>query len=250
MPSTQSTGGESTSSARPFVTTRWSVVLTAGEGATSEAQRAMSMLCESYWYPLYAFVRRQGYSSHDAQDLTQEFFARLLRSHLLAAADPKRGRFRSFLLASMKHFLAHEWEKAQALKRGGGRQFVPLNLDLGETRYCLEPADPVTADKLFERRWALTVLERVLNRLHQDYVANGQAILFEALRPALTGEGALPPYGELACRLDMNEGAIRVAVHRLRHSYGELLRNEIAHTVAKPEEIEEELQHLLTALSP
>jgi RNA polymerase sigma-70 factor (ECF subfamily) len=210
----------------------------------------MSALCQAYWYPLYAFVRRQGHSAADAQDLTQEFFARLLRSHYVAAADPKRGRFRSFLLASLKHFLAHEWEKARALKRGGGYEFVPLEADLGESRYCLEPADPLTPDKLFERRWALTVLERVLQRLQQDYEAGGQETLFEALRPALTGESALPPYGELSCRLDMNEGAIRVAVHRLRRRYGELLREEIAQTVGSPDEVETELQHLLAALSP
>lgn len=250
MLSTESTGGESASRAHPFVTTHWSVVLAAGQRETPEAQAAMSLLCQSYWYPLYAFVRRQGYSAHDAQDLTQEFFLRLLRSHHLSAADPKRGRFRSFLLASLKHFLAHEWEKARTLKRGGGVQFVPLNVELGESRYCLEPADPVTADKLFERRWALTVLERVLERLHQDYVASHQATLFEVLRPALTGDRAVPPSGELACRLDMSEGAIRVAVHRLRQRYGELLREEIAHTVAAPEEVEGELQYLMTALTP
>jgi RNA polymerase sigma-70 factor (ECF subfamily) len=239
----------SASAAGVFATTHWSVVLAAGEGQSPQAQEALSRLCETYWYPLYAFVRRQGHSPHDAQDLTQEFFARLLRSHFFAAADRKRGRFRSFLLASLKHFLMHEWEKARALKRGGGQILIHLDLKDGETRFGLEPAEPMTADQVFERRWALTVLEAVLERLRQDYAASGQDRLFEELKPALTGERALASYVELGRGLGMSEGAVKVAVHRLRQRYGELLREEIAHTVASPEEIEEELRHLLATLS-
>jgi DNA-directed RNA polymerase specialized sigma24 family protein len=186
---------------------------------------------------------------HDAQDLTQEFFARLLKSHFFAAADRKRGRFRSFLLASFKHFLVHEWEKARAQKRGGGQPVIHWQAGSGETRFGLEPVDHTTADKAFERRWALALLEQVPERLRADYLTAGRAGLFETLKPALTGEKGLPPYAELGPRLGMSEGALKVAVHRLRLRYGELLREEIAHTVASPEEIEEELRYLLQALS-
>ena len=232
-----------------FATTHWSVVLSAGDGPSPQAQEAITQLCQTYWYPLYAFVRRQGCGPHDAQDLTQEFFARLLQSHFFAVADPKRGRFRSFLLASMKHFLLHEWEKARALRRGGGRQVIPLDVAGGESRYGLEPADPVSADRVFERRWALTLLEQVVERLRADYAGAGKASLFDALKPALTGARGLAGYGEVAGRLGLSEGAVKVAVHRLRQRYGELLREQIAHTVGSPAEVEEELRHLLGVLS-
>lgn len=237
------------SAAGGFATTHWSVVLAAGERGSPQAHAALSRLCETYWYPLYAFVRRQGYPAHDAEDLTQEFFARLLQSHFFAAADRKRGRFRSFLLASLKHFLMHEWEKTRALKRGGGRPVISLDPPDGETRYGLEPVEPVTADQVFDRRWALTLLERVLERLGVEYAGAGKGQLFEALKPALTGEKALAAYADLAVSLGMSEGALKVAVHRLRQRYGELLREEIAHTVGRPDEVEEELRQLLAVLS-
>jgi len=240
---------QSAAEAGVFATTHWSVVLAAGQSESPGAQEALAKLCQTYWYPLYAFVRRQGHSPHDAQDLTQEFFARLLRSHYFAAADPKRGRFRSFLLGSIKHFLAHEWEKGRALKRGGGQVLISLDGPAGETRYALEPPDNVTADKIFERRWALTLLEQVLARLQEDYAASGKRQLFQELKPTLTGEKCAGSYVEIGSRLGLNEGAVKVAVHRLRQRYGELLREEIAHTVASPEEVEEELRHLLSALS-
>jgi RNA polymerase sigma-70 factor (ECF subfamily) len=233
-----------------FVTTHWSLVLAAADSQAPEAETALASLCQTYWYPLYAFVRRQGYSPHDAQDLTQEFFARLLKSHYFAAADRKRGRFRSFLLASIKHFLAHEWEKARAQKRGGGKALVRLDAESGELRYGQEPADHTTADKLYDRRWALTLLESVLQRLRDEYCGSGRGALFDSLQPALTGEKSLPPYTELAPCLGLSEGALKVAVHRLRQRYAELLRDQIASTVASPEDIEEELHCLFEALSP
>ncbi len=233
-----------------FTTTHWSVVLTAGQAESPRAQEALSKLCQTYWYPLYAYVRRQGHNPHDAQDLTQEFFARLLQSHYFAAADPRRGRFRSFLLGTLKHFLAHEWQKGQALKRGGGRGLISLDAHTGESRYALEPAENATADKIFERRWALTLLEQVLVRLRQEYEESGKLRLFEALKPALTGDKSSASYAEIGARLGMNEGAVKVTVHRLRQRYGALLREEIAHTVASPAEVEEELRHLLSVLSP
>ncbi len=232
-----------------FATTHWSIVLAAGDTQTPQSHDALAKLCQTYWYPLYAYVRRQGYRCHDAQDLTQEFFARVLRSHYFAVADRKRGRFRSFLLASLKHFLMHEWEKARAAKRGGGQQIISLDTANGETRYGLEPAEPVTAEKLFVRRWALTLLERVLQALEQDYASQRKQELFDQLKPALTGEKGLPPYTEIGRRLGLSEGAVKVAVHRLRQRYRELLLEQIAHTVSSPEEVEEELRELFSALS-
>ncbi len=230
-----------------FSTTHWSIVLAAGDTQTPQAHEALSNLCQTYWYPLYAFVRRQGYSRHDAQDLTQEFFARLLRSHYFAAADRKRGRFRSFLLASLKHFLMHEWEKARAAKRGGGQQIFSLDTESGEMRYASEPAE--SPEKLFDRRWALTLLDRVVRRMESDYAQAGKGNQFAELKPALTGEKGLPAYTDIATRLGMTEGAVKVAVHRLRQRYRELLLAEIAHTVSRPEEVEQELRELFSALS-
>src|SRR5512136_965615 len=171
-----------------FVTTHWSVVLTARRSDTTRAQAALARLCQTYWYPLYAYVRRRGYSPHDAQDLTQEFFARLLGQNWLAQADRERGRFRTFLLAALSHFLANEWDKARAQKRGGSIQLVPLQLDNAETRYGQEPADPLTPEQCFERRWALALLDEVLNRLRQEQVAAGTGEMFDALKPCLVGD--------------------------------------------------------------
>ena len=224
------------------------MVLEAAQSEPAKAQESLTRLCQTYWYPLYAFVRRQGHGPHDAQDLTQEFFARLLRSHYLAAADRRRGKFRSFLLASMKHFLMHEWEKGRAQKRGGGQPFVSLDADDGEARYGQEAADHLTADRFYDRRWALTLLEQVIEQLRRDYERAGKANLFQELKPALTGEGCLAPYAELAQRLGMSEGAVKVAVHRLRQRYGELLRRALADTVTSPEEVEEELRYLFEVL--
>jgi RNA polymerase sigma factor (sigma-70 family) len=232
--------------ARQFVTTRWTIVLTAGRTDTTQAQAALEKLCQTYWYPIYAYVRRQGHSPEDAQDLTQEFFARLIAKNYVRDVDPSKGKFRSFLLASLKHFLANEWDKSRAQKRGGGQTIVSLD---AETRYRLEPADVVSADKIFDRRWALTLLDEVLKRLRDEYAADGKARLFEQLKETLTGERSTTPYAKLGDRLGMTEGAVKVAVHRLRQRYRETLRAEIAETVSGPEEVEEELRHLYVALS-
>ncbi len=232
-----------------FVTTHWLVVLVAGRTDSSRAQNALARLCQTYWYPLYAYVRRRGHSPHDAQDLTQEFFARLLERHTLAVADPNRGRFRSFLLSMMDHFLSHEWEKAHAQKRGGGCQMLSLDLARAEERYELEPADNSTPDKLFDKRWATALLEEVLNQLEAEYQRVGKAELFATLKQTLTGTGESQPYAVLAAHLGMNEIAIKVAVHRLRKRYRELLRAEIANIVADPAQAEDELRHLFTALA-
>jgi len=232
-----------------FVTTHWSVVLTAGRSDSTDARAALEKLCRTYWHPIYAFVRRRGYSAEDAQDLTQEFFARLLEKNWLGDVDPVKGRFRSFLLASLKHFLANEWDKARAQKRGGGQVLIPIDVKTAETSCGFEPADNVTAEKIFERRWALTLLEQVLQRLRDEYVQSGKWRLFEQLKPTLTEESRSVAYAEIATRLDMTEGAVKVAVHRLRQRYRELLRAEIADTVSSPEEVDEEIRALFAAFT-
>jgi len=258
MVSTTNTGRErlpaSRSSSQPaprpvFVTTHWSVVLHAGRGDSARAGLALARLCQTYWYPLYASARRRGYRAHDAQDLTQEFFSRLLDGRLLARADPGRGRFRSFLLASMNHFLANEWEKARAGKRGGGHPALSLDWAAAEERYDLEPADDATPDKAFDKQWALRLLQAVLTRLEQEYQREGKAALFGLLKKCLTGARESQPYLVLAARMGLSEGAIKVAVHRLRRRYRDLIREEIAQTVAAPEEVESEMRHLLEALA-
>jgi len=216
-------------------------------GESTQARKALEHLCATYWYPLYAFVRREGHEAADAQDLTQEFFARLLEKNWLDAVDRERGKFRSFLLAAMRHFLANEWDRARRLKRGGGQAILSLDAESAECRYALEPADPVTADRIFERRWALTLLDQVLTRLQKEFVAAGRGKLFDELKSALTGEKV--PYGEIAARLNLNEGAVRVAVHRLRLRYRDLVRAEIAETVATEDEVDAEVQHLFAALA-
>jgi RNA polymerase sigma factor (sigma-70 family) len=233
-----------------FVTTHWSVVVAAGRAAdTSRARDALARLCQAYWHPLYSYVRRLGHSPHDAQDLTQEFFARLLAKNYLAGADESRGRFRSFLLSSLKHFLANEWDKACAQKRGGGQVPIPIDLATAETACHFEPADPATAEKIFERRWALTLLDNVLRRLREEYTASDRHSLFEELKPTLTEASRAVRYAEIATRLGTSEGAVKVAVHRLRQRYRALLRAEIADTVASPSEVDDELRNLFSALA-
>jgi RNA polymerase sigma factor (sigma-70 family) len=232
-----------------FAGTRWSVVLAAGSGNTPQAHDALAALCQTYWHPLYAYVRRAGYSREEAEDLTQEFFTRLLAQNTLAKANPARGRFRSFLLASLKHFLAHEWEKARARKRGGGVPLLPLEFESAETR-CLQPLAPGdTPDRAFDRQWALALLDVVLERLRQDYSRAGRDDLFLELKETLSGGRAEIPYRDLALRLGLSEGAVKVAAHRLRRRYRDLLREEIANTVSGPDAVEEELRQLFAALS-
>jgi RNA polymerase sigma factor (sigma-70 family) len=232
-----------------FVTTHWSVVLSAGRSDTTLARAALEQLCGNYWPPLYAYVRRAGYSREEAQDLTQEFFARLLAQDTIAKADPARGRFRSFLLGSLKHFLAHEWEKAVAQKRGGGAQVLPLEFDTAETR-CAQPIAPGdTPDRAFDRQWALALLDVVLGRLRKEYTDSGRDSLFVGMKDTLTGGRSEIPYRELGARLGLSEGAVKVAAHRLRQRYRELLREEVANTVSKPDDLEAEMKHLFAALS-
>ena len=231
-----------------FTTTHWSLVLAAADAEDAHCREALAELCQVYWYPLYAFVRRQGHGPHDAQDLTQEFFMRLLEKDYLGDVDRSKGKFRSFLLAALKHFLSKEWARAKTLKRGGGRKLVSLDILYAEDCYRREPEDNATPERLFERRWALTLLDRVLARLSTEYETTGKRATFELLQGCLTGDSDLLPYAELAPRLGMTEGAIKVVVHRLRQRYRHVLREEISQTVADPAEIDDEIRHLFSAL--
>ncbi len=233
-----------------FVTTHWSIVLSAGRSDSTQAQAALEQLCATYWFPLYAYVRRRGYSVEDAQDLTQEFFARLIQRHWLASADAAKGRFRTFLLTAMERFLANEWDKARALKRGSGRPPLPLQLDSAETRYGVEPADDArTPQQVFEYHWACTLLAEVVRQLAEEFRARGEGELFAHLEPCLVGPRESLPYAELAAKLRMRIGALKVAVHRLRHAYRQRLRAEIARTLASPGEVEVEMHHLFNVLT-
>jgi len=232
-----------------FPATQWTVVLAAGRSPSPESAAALERLCSSYWYPLYAFVRRSGYSPPDAQDLIQEFFARLLEHNWIAHADRHKGRFRSFLLMVMKRFLAKEWDKVKTLKRGGQVRFVPLQLDAAETRYIREPADTWTPEQVFEKQWALALLESVLSRLREDYARDGKGALFHTLEPCLIGSRETQPYAALGAELGMTEGAVKMAVCRLRERYRECLKEKIGHTVASPAEVDEELHHLFRVLA-
>jgi len=246
-PGTTSPGNQA-SPQSVFVTTHWSVVLTAARSDTTRARAALENLCQTYWHPLYAYVRRRGYSPEDAQDLTQEFFARLLERNAVATVAPEKGRFRSFLLASLNHFLADEWDKARAQKRGGGK-VISLDLQSAETRLGEIPVENFTPEKAFEHRWAITLLEQVYQRLGEEYRAQGKAALFETLRVTLAGKSDAAPYVELARKLEMSEGAVKVAVHRLRQRYRALLREMIADTVSSPDEVEDELRYLFRTLA-
>ena len=232
---------------RVFLTTRWTEVLQAAR-TSADGAAALENLCQKYWYPLYAYVRREGSSPHDAQDLTQAFFARFLEKKYLAQVDPARGKFRSFLLASLKHFLANEWDRMRAQKRGGGAQVVSLDEQTAETRYVLEPRDESSAEKIYERRWALTVLEEVLARLERECAAADKAEQFRHLKDYMMAESAAP-ISELARRLNMTPSAVKVAVHRLRKRYRALLREEIAQTVSHPSEIDAELRYLFSVIA-
>jgi RNA polymerase sigma factor (sigma-70 family) len=232
-----------------FVTTHWSVVLSARQKDSPRSSDALETLCRTYWYPLYAYVRRQGHSPPDAQDLTQEFFARLLQKDYLKAAAQEKGRFRTFLIVALKRFLANEWDRARAQKRGGGQLAVPLDTELAEQRYLGEPLESATADRVFERRWALTLLDRTMARLREEFTGAGKAEEFDRLKVCLTAERGEISYAEIAAALAMSESTARVAVHRLRRRFREVFREEIAHTVSGPEEIEEEVRYLMSVLA-
>ena len=223
-------------------------MLGAGRPCSQEAGAALAELCQRYWYPLYAYVRRRVGDVSEAQDLTQEFFARLLEKNTLAAASRERGRFRAFLLGAMKNFLANEWDKAKALKRGGGRPPISLALDTAESKLTLEPAHELTPEKLYERQWALTLLELVVERIEAEYSAAGKARQFTLLKPALTGNRAAIDYAAAAAALEMSEDAVRQAAHRLRRRFREILREELLQTVADPAEVDDEIRSLFTTL--
>lgn len=208
----------------------------------------MAELCGMYWYPLYAYVRRRGFDTHEAEDLVQDFFARLLEVDFLASVDREKGKFRAFLLATIKHFLANQWDRSQAKKRGGDLVVLSLDALAAGSRYDLEPAHNLTPERLFERQWALTVLERTVGRLQAEMTAEGKLNLFEQFKSFLTAERHSIHYAHLAAEIGMTEGAVKVAVHRLRRRYRELLRDEIAQTVASPEEVDEEIRYLLSCL--
>jgi DNA-directed RNA polymerase specialized sigma24 family protein len=231
----------------PFQTTRWSLVLAAG-GTDEAAERALSSLCEAYWYPLYGYVRRHGHSPEDAQDLTQAFLADLLERRDLARVRRERGRFRAFLLGSMKHFLLNDAAARRALKRGGGRPLLPLEFDAAERTYSREPADAQTPETIFDRRWALVVLERVFGRLRREAEAAGKVAEFDRLKPWLTGETPPGGYAALESAIGLSDGAARVAVHRLRRRFQRRLRQEIAETVEGDEAVDDEINYLVRVL--
>lgn len=232
-----------------FHTTRWSrVLLAGGPQEADEAQAALAGLCRDYWYPLYALARRRGLDGPDAEDATQGFFLHLLEGGALRRAREERGRFRSFLLGSMQHYLNNLHRHDRALKRGGGK--APLSLDAmaAEDRYAREPADPLTPEAQFDRNWALALIERVFRRVEEDYGKAGKGDLFAALRPCLAGEAGHPGYEAIARELGMSTAAVGTAVFRMRRRYGELMREEIAHTVGSPAEVEEEIAQLMRAV--
>ncbi len=247
MSDVKSNGAAAPRAGEWFATTHWSVVLAAGQQALPQAAEALENLCRTYWYPLYAFVRRRGYSPEDAEDLTQGFLASLLSTRGLDSVHPAKGRFRSFLLASLNHFLANEWDKARTLKRGGGQPAI--SLDTAETRYRAEPREDMSPDRIFERQWARTLLAQVAARLREDYQTAGKGPLFNVLQVYLSGEKGLTPYRETAGQLGLGLDALKKAVERLRRRYGELLREEIAHTVSDPAEVDEEIRYLRSVVA-
>ena len=231
-------------------TTQWSQVLTARDGSESQARAALESLCQTYWQPLYAYIRHQGSSPEEASDLTQGFFAEFLEKDFLSSVDPDKGRFRSFLLASLRNFLSHERDRERALKRGGGTLTLSLDVEVGEAGYALRPVEATTPIDVFERRWAMTVLDRAMGRLQREIDSSGDEISLEHLKQYLTSAEPQVPYRETAEALGVSEGAVATAVHRLRKRYGQCLRAEIAETVVDPGHVDDELRHLLQGLRP
>ncbi len=234
---------------RYFATTEWSVVLAAGEPTGQHSRDALARLCEAYWYPLYAYIRRRVADASEAQDLTQAFFAHLLEKHTIGRADRNRGRFRAFLLAALKNFLANEWDKARAAKRGGRRVALSLDFDSGETRFSIEPADKRTPEMLFERRWILTLLNHVLATLRVELEEVGKGQQFEQLKDSLTGEASAEEYDRAAEALGISAAAAKQAAYRMRKRYRQLFRAEVARTVADEEEVDDEIGRLLQTLA-
>lgn len=234
---------------RVFATTHWSVVAAAGKGSSKEAHSALETLCRTYWYPIYSYVRRKGYQPEEAQDLTQEFFAQLMAKEHFRLADPHKGKFRGFLLARLDYFLAREWSRRHRQKRGGQFTFISRDEQPPEDRYRLEPADHETPEKIFLRQWTLTVLKQAMNTLQSECEANGKGDLFRETKNLISGERDGAAYATISKSLNMGEGAVRVAVHRLRRRYGEILRSEIARTVSSEAEVDEELRYLFQVLT-
>ena len=232
-----------------FVTTRWSVVSAAQDEDSPQAEQALEILCRSYWYPLYVFVRRRGHSPEDAEDLVQEFFARLLQKHYLDAVEPERGRFRTFLIMALKRFMANECDRSRAQKRGGGQELLPLDTALAESRYEEESSLEMRADLAFDRQWAVTLLDEALTRVADEQKTLGKSAEFELLRPFLTVGTDLISYGEVARKLGATEVAVRMAVHRLRRRYRQVFREALAQTVATPADLDAEMHYLLEVLS-
>jgi DNA-directed RNA polymerase specialized sigma24 family protein len=241
--------GQPLPAAPDFATTHWSVVLAAGHSSVPGSQQALENLCRAYWYPLYAYVRRRGHSPEEAQDLTQDFFARFLEKKYFKLADPGRGRFRTFLLTALTHFLTNEWKKGHCRKRGSGQAVMSLDAESAEQRYAAEPLEETSPETIYERRWAATLLEGVLKSLQQEWAAADKGWQFDELKATLWGGSNGPSYADIAARRSTTETAIKLAAHRLRQRYRELLRAEIAHLVACPAEIDDELRHLIEVIS-
>jgi len=231
-----------------FATTHWSVVLAAGDSSAPQHREALSTLCQRYWFPLYAYLRRRGYDTHEAEDGTQAFFAQMLEKHYLHGVEPKPVKFRSFLLMALKRFMADQRRRANAVKRGSGKKALSLNIVAAESQYAIEPAHNLSPEKLFEKSWALTVLEQTMNRLEAELANTGKKELFESLKVYLCGAEDSIPYRDAATELDMTEAAVKVAVYRLRQLYRGILRDEIAQTVSTHDQVESEIQDLFAVL--
>ena len=232
-----------------FATTNWSVVLSASSSSSSRYEEAISSLCQTYWFPLYAYLRKRGYDPHQAEDYIQSFFAQMLEKHYLRRIEPNRGKFRSFLLIALKRFVADQHDLAQAFKRGGGHKKLSIDIRFAEDKYTLEPISDLSPERIFEKSWALAVLEQTMARLESEFKNMNKLKLFNCLKIYLGGEGDLVPYRNAAADLDMTEDAVKAAVYRLRRQYRQLLRNEIAQTVTSNKQIDEEINDLFVAVS-
>ncbi len=234
---------------RVFATTRWSMVISAGRQSSPESNRALAALCETYWYPLYAYVRRRVVDVNEAHDLTQAFFCELLEKNYVESADPERGKFRAWLITTFKHFLSKEWEKAKAQKRGGGRTPISLDFAAADSNLNIEPASGLTPEQFYDQQWAITLLSQIMDRLQAEFKQDGKGQQFELLKGHLVGDHEGTTYVDAAAALGMNEATTRKAVSRMRRRYRELLREEIAQTVSNPEEIDDEIRNLFATLS-
>lgn len=231
-----------------FTATRWSVVLAAGQSTGLEREKALQQLAQSYWFPLYSYIRRKGHPADEAEDLTQGFFSHLLEKQTLAKADQDKGRFRAFLLTVLKHYISDEWKKSHTLKRGGQRKFVQMDAQQAEGFYSLAPVDPITPEKLFDRNWAMALLTLVMTRLGEHYAQKGQTDLFIAIKGSIDGSAGDLSYADIGAKLNMTEAAVKTAAHRLRKQYRDILREEIAQTVSSEDEIDDEIRFLMDTL--